>query len=265
MRDLWNFSPDRPRCTSVSSPSRRAQGVTALVAVTLLLALPACTPDQAPTSPPSSTPSPSVSSSPDASDVRGRLAAGLQGSSPVTARLISDAKTTLTPVRASWLTGWQIFDAVNQTPPHPRRVFVGLADGGEAVILTGQPDAFSTMLRQAGVQVDSAAVAGQVAIVFLDSTKTFTTLVYRVESADDIGWRPTLTAAEQEKRDAVLAEVGDRISPAEAEKSGTGWTVQSWTVTGTDLVRHETTIGADGAVTDRTEIVASDLPVPASR
>lgn len=265
MRDLWNFSPDRPRCTGVSSPSRRAQGLTALAAITVLLALPACTPDQTPTSPPSGSPSTSVSSSPDAADVRGRLVAGLQDSSPATARLIRDAKTTLTPVEAPWLNGWQIVDALNQTPPHPRRVIVALSDAGAAVVLTGQPDAFTTMLQQAGVQVDSATVAAQVATVFLDSTRTFVTLAYRVESADDIQWRPTLTAAEEKTRDAVVSDHGDRITPARAEKASTGWTVESWMISGSDLVRHETTIGADGTVTDKTETVASDLPVPASR
>ena len=55
----------------------------------------------------------------------------------------------MTPVEASWLPGWQIFDVQNQTPPHPRRVFAALSDAGEALVLTGQPDAFSTMLKQA--------------------------------------------------------------------------------------------------------------------
>jgi len=266
MRELWNFRTDRARCQDVSSPFRRARAVTALAAVTALLALPACTPEQSPpTSPPSQQPSSSVTSSPDASDTRGRLAAGLQGSSPVNARLVSDPKTTLTPVEASWLTGWQIFDVQNQTPPHPRRVVAALSDAGEAVVLTGQPDAFSTMLKQAGVSVSSADVAAQVATVFLDSTRTYETLSYRVDDADDIRWLPTLTADQQKARDAVISSYGDRIGPAKATQSSSGWTVEVWTISGADLVRHETTIGTDGTVTDKTETVATDLPVPASR
>lgn len=266
MREPWNFHTDRPRWTDVSSPFRRARAMTALVAVTALVALPACTPEQRPpTSPPSSTPGTSVTGSPDASDTRGRLAAGLQGSSPANARLVSDAKTTLTPVEASWLPGWQIFDVQNQTPPHPRRVFVALSDTGEAVVLTGQPDAFSAMLKQAGVALSSADVAAQVAAVFHDSTRTYTTLAYRIDEADDIRWLPTLTAEQQKARDAVVSTYGDRIAPPKAEQSASGWTVEVWTISGADLVRHETTIGTDGTVTDETETVASDLPVPASR
>lgn len=266
MREPWNFPYDRPRCTDVSSPLRRARGLTALAAVTALFALPACTPEQTPpTSPPSSTPGSSVTSSPDASDTRGRLATGLQGSSPANARLVSDAKTTLTPVEASWLTGWQIFDVQNQTPPHPRRVFAALSETGEAVVLTGQPDAFSAMVTKAGVEVSSADVAAQVATVFLDSTRTFTTLAYRIDTAEDIRWRPSLTAEEQRTRDSIVSSYGDRIAPAKAEQSPAGWTTESWMISGADLVRHETTIASDGTVTDKTETVASDLPVPASR
>ena len=56
MRELWNFRTNRARCKDVSSPFRRARAVTALAAVTALLALPACTPEQSPpTSPPSQT------------------------------------------------------------------------------------------------------------------------------------------------------------------------------------------------------------------
>ena len=266
MREPWNFPPDRPRCTDVSSPLRRARGLTALAAVTALFALPACTPDQTPpTSPPSATPGSSVTSSPDASDTRGRLAAGLQGSSPANARLVSDAKTTLTPVEAAWLPGWQIFDVQNQTPPHPRRVFAALSDGGEAVVLSGQPDAFSALVTKAGVQVGSAEVAAQVATVFLDSTRTYATLSYRVDDVSDIGWLPTLTADQQKARDAVISTYGDRIGPAKATQSSAGWTVETWMISGADLVRHETTIDTGGTVTDKTETVATDLPVPASR
>jgi hypothetical protein len=240
--------------------------LTALAAVTALFVLPACTPEQTPpTSPPSAPPGNSVTSSPDASDTRGRLATGLQGSSPANARLVSDAKTTLTPVEAPWLTGWQILDVQNQTPPHPRRIFAALSETGEAVVLSGQPEAFSTMMTKAGVEVGSADVAAQVATVFLDSTRTFTTLAYRIDTAEDIRWRPSLTAEEQKTRDSIVSSYGDRIAPAKAEQSPAGWTVESWMISGADLVRHETTVASDGTVTDKTETVASDLPVPASR
>ncbi|HEY5786036.1 MAG TPA: hypothetical protein VIT65_14795 [Microlunatus sp.] len=244
------------------TPIRLASAPTALGAVILIAALAACSPAQGPTSPP--TPGSSVSSTPDAGDVRGRLAAGLRDTSPANASLVENAKTTLTPVPATWLPGWQILDVVNLTPPHPRRLYAGLSDDGRALVLTGQPDNFSTMLTEAGVSVVSATVATDVAGVFLDATRDFVTLSYRVDGVDDIRWRPKLTAEQEKARDQVVSTYGDEVSPAKAVQAASGWTVTTWSVTGTDLVRHQVSLGADGTVGDKTEVVASDLPVPAS-
>ena len=264
MRELWKLHRRRPRSTSVSAPIRLASAPTALGAVILIAALAACSPAQGPTSPPSTDPSSSVSSTPDAADVRGRLAAGLRDTSPATASLVENAKTTLTPVPATWLPGWQILDVVNLTPPHPRRVYAALSDDGRALVLTGQPDTFSTMLTDAGVSVDSATVATDVAELFLDATRDFVTLSYRVDGVDDIRWRPKLSAEQEKARDQVVSTYGDEVAPAKAGQAGSGWTVTVWSVTGTDLVRHQVGVGADGTTVDKTEVVASDLPVPAS-
>jgi hypothetical protein len=276
MRELWKLHRYGWRCTGVPvpvrlapirlAPIRLAAVPAALGTAVLIAALSGCTP-QGPSSPPSSSTSPSSSmtSAPDPGDVRGRLAAGLRDTSPANARLVSDAKTKLAPVSASWLTRWRIFDVTNQTPPHPRRIYAALSDDGRAVVLSGQPAAFSTMLTDAGVSVASAAVASEVAAVFLDSTRDFVAYAYRIDGVDDIRWRPTLTAEQQRARDGIVSAYGDRVAPAEVKQASSGWTVSVWTVSDTDLVRHEVSIGADGSVTDKTETVASDLPVPASR
>lgn len=273
MRGPWKLQRGRLRCTGVPSPDRPLvlrvlTAPTLLGAVVLVGALSACTPDpgQPPTVPPSAAPpSSAVTSSPDAQDLRGRLAAGLQQDSPASSRLVADQQTTLTPVAAAWLPGWQIVDVESITPPHPKRFYAALSDDGQAQVLSGQPDRFSALLTAAGVSVSSADDAGEIAVVFLDSTRDFVTLSYRVEKADDIGWRPSMTVEQQQVRDQVLADYGDQITPPKASKSGSGWTVTAWTITGTDLVRHQVSVAGDGAVSDATEIVASDLPVPASR
>lgn len=265
MRTTWNQPIERRRCSHMPTSIRFVRSTTALAAVVSLFALPGCSPAQSPTSPPSTTPSSSVASTPDPSDLRGRLAAGLQGTSPVNARLVSEPKTTLEPVDTAWLTGWQVLDVQNQTPPHPRRIYAALSDSGDAVVLTGQPAEFSSMLQQVGVSVGSAAVAEDVAAVFLDATRTFATYSYRIDGVDDIKWRPQLTADQQSARDQVVSAYGKQIASATAEQSSSGWMVIVWTVSGTDLVRHQVTIGSDGTVADQTETVASDLPVPISR
>jgi hypothetical protein len=266
MRELWKLQRHRPRSTSVAAPIRLAFAPTAVGAVILIAALSACSPTTGPTSPPStsSNPSSSVTGTPDAGDVRGRLAAGLRDSSPANASLVENPKSSVTPVPATWLPGWQILDVVNLTPPHPRRVHAALSDDGPALVLSGQPDSFSTVLAESGVSVDSAAVATDVAEVFLDSTHDFVTLSYRVGEVGDIRWRPKLTAEQERVRDQVISAYGDEVAPAEGTPASGGWMVTAWTVTGTDLVRHQIGIGADGTIADKTETVVSDLPVPAS-
>jgi hypothetical protein len=272
MGDLWKLHRLRLRCTGVPVPDRSASGrlssaSTALGAVVLIAVLSACSPEPGPTSPPpsSSSPSSTVVSSPDPGDVRGRLAAALQDTSPANARMVSDPKTSLTPLLASWLAGWQILDVQNQTPPHPRRFYAALSDTGQAVMLSGQPAAFSTMLTDAEVSVSSADVATEIAATFLDSTRDFVTYAYRIDDVDDIQWQPTLTAEQQKARDQIVSEYGDQVAPASAEQTSSGWTVTVWMVSDTDLVRHEVSVGTDGTVSDKTETVASDLPVPGSR
>lgn len=38
-----------------------------------------------------------------------------------------------------------------------------------------------------------------------------------------------------------------------------------WTVTDGDLVRHDVEVATDGSITDTTEVVEEDLPVPRAR
>lgn len=211
---------------------------------------------------PSTTTGPSVTSSP--SDVRGRLASALQGSSPAYAKLVENTQTALTPVEADWLPGWQILDVVNQAPPHPQRFFVALSDQGRAEVLSGRPDAMSAVLTDAGVAIDSSARAAAVAATFLDVTRDFKAFGYRVDSVDDIKWLPRPSTDEQARRDALVKEYRSKVEPPQVAESGDGWQVTVWMVQGRDLVTHDLGLATATAVTDQTETVEKDIPVPYS-
>ena len=198
------------------------------------------------------------------SDLRGRLVAGLQGTSPANARLVEDAKTTLTPVEADWLPGWQILDVQNQTPPRPKRFFVALSDTGRAEVLSGRPDAMSAVLTDAGVKIDSADRAAEVAGTFLDVTRDFKVFSYRVDGVDDIKWMPRPSAAEQSRRDALVEDYRGRIEPPQVAESGDGWQVTVWMVQGRDLMTHDLGLASGVAVTDKAETVEKEIPVPYS-
>lgn len=198
-------------------------------------------------------------------DLRARLATALRPGSPATADLVEDRQTTLTPVEADWLSGWQIVDVINSTGPHPRRFYAALSDGGPVEVLTGRQDAFSTVLVGAGAQIGSADVAASVAAVFLDSTRDFQVWAYRIERVEDIQWRPKLTPEETGARDALLATYRDQVKPPQSEGSPEGWVVTVWMVDGLDLVRHTLGIASGIAITDQVEMAAKDIPVPYSR
>jgi hypothetical protein len=211
---------------------------------------------------PSDTGSPSVSSSPNS--VRDRLASALQATSPLRAELVESPQTTLTPVVADWLPGWQILDVLNNTPPHPQRFFVALSTDSRAEVLTGKPQAFSTVLVDAGVQVDSAEVAVGVGTVFLDSTRDFRAYGYRIDSVADIKWVPKPTAAQQAARDQLVKTYKSLVTPPQATQSSDGWQVTVWMVQGRDLVRHKLGVASGTAVSDAAETVEKDIPVPYS-
>jgi hypothetical protein len=232
------------------------------VALLLTTALTACSPGGPEPEATPTTTGPSVTSSPG--DVRGRLVAGLQSTSPVNAKLVENPQTTLTPVAADWLSGWQILDVQNQTPPRPKRFFVALSDAGRAEVLSGKPAAFSTVLTEAGVPIDSAERAADVAAVFLDVTRDFRTYAYRIDSVDDITWLPKPTAAEESARDALVQDYRGKVKPPQVAESGDGWQVTVWMVQGRNLVTHELGLASGTAVTDAAETVEQDIPVPYS-
>lgn len=250
-----------------------ARTVGLLAALVLAGLLTGCGPDASPA--PGSSPSPtsSATQSPaspstgptnEEGTVRERLATGLQATSPVNAALVADAQTTLTPIAAPWLPGWQLLDVQNLTPPHPRRFAAALSENGEARVLAGKPEQFNAVVDSAGVRVEEARVATSVAATFLDTTRTFASYSYRIASVDDIKWRPNLDATQQGVKAKVERTYGDKVTTREAHQAGDNWQVELWTIDGTQLVRHELTVAANGSTRDQPVTVVGDLPVPAS-
>lgn len=264
MRKTWNQTDTRVRRTIMTRHHGRAlRALVAGAALVVTATLSACGPGgPEPGETPSTTTGPSVTSSP--TDVRGRLVSALQDSSPASAKLVENPQTALTPVEADWLPGWQILDVVNKTPPHPQRFFVALSDGGRAEVLSGRPDAFSAVLTDAEVAIDSSARAATVAATFLDVTRDFKVFAYRVDSVDDIKWLPRPSAAEEAARDALVKDYRGQVKPPQVEESGDGYQVTAWMVQGRDLVTHDVGLASGTAVTDQAETAEKDIPVPYS-
>lgn len=200
-------------------------------------------------------------------DVRDRLAEGLATVSPHDAQLVKTSRTEVTPVEATWLRGWQVFDVLWSGPNHPVRFYAALSDDGTALMLTGSPESFSQMARSAQVVVDDATVAVEVGNLYLDVTRDFYRWSERIDSMSDIEWRPDIDSdvAMQQQRADLETQFGEIVQPPVARPSDSGWSVTIWMTYDRSLVRHDLEIATDGAVHDSAEIVAADMPLPYSQ
>jgi len=192
-------------------------------------------------------------------DMRSALAAGLRDTSPVLSALVAKPTTTLAEAPLPGASGWKVVDITSPVPPHPQRAFVGLHESGRTVLLSGRPDGFASVTQ--GLEVADAGDAVTLATTYIDATRSMSTLGYRVEKPADVRWRPTLDAEQAKVRDAFLAEQGEQLAAPRAKAVDGGWTVTVWTITGSQLVRHDLTVRADGTVTDVTAVAADKLPV----
>jgi len=199
-----------------------------------------------------------------AADVRERLAAGLGKESVNIAQLVRMAETELTPVKAAWLRGWQVLDVMCCCVSHPPRFYVALRDDGTTLRLTGKPDAFNQMIRDARIVVDKAALATEIGAFYLDVTRSFRKVSYRINDLSGIHWLPQPKPADEQRRAELEARYTGLIQPPTAEPSAAGWRVTAWMIYDRTLVRHRLAIAADGTVQDSPEVVETDMPLPYS-
>lgn len=202
-------------------------------------------------------------SRPPAGDLRERLARALDPVAAGTATLVRDEqRTSLTELPTAWLRGWLMIDVLHRGANHPRRFHVALSDDDRAVLLNRNPEGFNEVVR--GSAEPDAGQAADVARTFLDTTRDFRKWAYRVESTGDIDWLPEPDPEQTAARDRLIKRFAGQLRAPEPRSTGAGWAMVLWVVEGTELVRHEVTVGRDAAVTSIGAVVASDLPVPDS-
>jgi hypothetical protein len=197
----------------------------------------------------------------DENELRSAVAVGLEaaGEPRLAARAADLRSTNLRRQRE--LPGGAIV-VLLEAFPHPSASFyVGLA-GGRVFRLTGMPGAFADMMRASGLQVTDEQTATEVARAYVETTRTFYTFIGVLDSSDDISWD---TRPGHEPSPDLIARLRRFVHPPAAAAAGPGHYEVTLTVEhGTAVERRVLTVAADGAVTERTEDVISDLPVPIS-
>lgn len=199
-----------------------------------------------------------ASTSVTADDGRDEIAEALQDESPGIVSAVRDPSTTLTPVPVAALGRWRILDVEARSGPTPQRWYIALSDEGEAVVLSGFPDRWASILD--GAFVEDADEALELATVHADATRDMSIAYQRVDSFDEIRFVPSPDQKEQ----AEIDDLRDRFDQIDApEVTGSGpWTVRFWTVPGTALVRQDLVVSPDGSVLVRSARFVTGLPVP---
>lgn len=243
------YTTTRPRRTRLRSA--------VLVMTIALVPLAACAGPDGSTA---STSTPAHTTTAGGTDMKDQMATTLEGTSPTIADALRADTTRVTPVDAAALSNWRVVDVLARGRSHPQRWYMGVKDEGrEVVVLSGFPQRWTEVLADA--RVTSAAQAEQLAGVYADATRDMRTGYRRVDSVDEIRFVPSPTEDESSRIEALRRDHRDDVAAARASGAGP-WTVRLWTVTGGDLVRHDVEVTSDGAITDTTEVVEADLPVP---
>lgn len=188
-----------------------------------------------------------------------RLTSALKASFPdsIWASFMSDSSTRLSTVESP-LRRWWIADVEHHGTAHPIRGLIAVGPGRDARMLNGAEPVFTAVLTEDGYRPEEAAAAATLASLALDVTRDFRTLVYQVDSVDDIRLLP-----KADRRS--VARYADTVRSPQAESTADGWRVTAFQVNNTDLVERTVTLSASGAVSSTSRPIASDLPAPVGR
>ncbi|GLY90878.1 hypothetical protein [Actinoallomurus iriomotensis] len=148
--------------------------------------------------------------------------------------------------------------------PHPGASFYVGVVGGKVFYLTESPDAYTEMMRAAGLRVASPTDAVAVARWFVETTRAMNVFSGVLRSVDDIPWASGPLAPPPEQIGALVHRLRGVIASPSAEPRQGGHLVTLYVLRGSTLQRRTITVTDDGGIQERVDEVAKDLPVPIS-
>lgn len=159
--------------------------------------------------------------------------------------------------------GWRLlrFDAV----PHASASFcVAYGPQRQVFYLTERPDRFAAFVRAAGVAVTNQDEAITVALAFLATTRSMREYEQVVASVAELDVLDFLDADDQRRLDEAVRRLRPALSEPSVLISAEGFQVTVYIQRGSAVERRLLTVPADGAVSERAEILVEDLPAPIS-
>jgi hypothetical protein len=192
------------------------------------------------------------------------LAKALGACYPGLSEYLGAPNTTLhsVPLPALFPPSAQLYRVYHPTPYHPIVFMVGLT-GGVAYPLTGHPERFIEMAQAAGVAVDSADTALAYVRAWLETTRPARQLFYLVSALDELEFVLNPTDEERAEIATFERDYGKLLRPpqANADSSGTTFTVTLFAVRDRALERHTLTVARDGGANAAVETLAERLPL----
>ena len=195
------------------------------------------------------------------SELTDGLSGALRGVRDDIADIVPDKMTRIAGVDVPGLARYKVYEVTHLSPYKPIVHYVGWAHGEKAVILSEDPEAFIKMAR--GSSIESAADAAQFAEAFLTVTRPLTRLAYIVKSAEEVKFKPKLSASEEEERDAFLAKYGKVIAGPKASPAQGGFDVTLFMVIEQELRSFTLKLGKDGSIDADADVLESGLPLVA--
>jgi hypothetical protein len=194
-------------------------------------------------------------------DIRKQLRTALASVSKHHARLVADAKTRVEIYPAPFLKRYRIYRVEHLNPYKPDVFYVGFAPGLPAYLLTAYPENYIALAQADELLIDSPETAVSYITVYLEVTRSMSSLSYLVRSVDEMRFLRNMTDEQEKIKASFMEKYRSVITPPKAQPTASGYEVVAFTVTQQALTRHTFQVSSDGDVEDDATVLEQGLPL----
>jgi hypothetical protein len=194
-------------------------------------------------------------------DIRKQLKAALASVSEHHAHLVANAKTRVDIYPAPFLNRYRIYRVEHLNPYKPDIFYVGFAPRMPAYLLTAYPESYIALAQKDNVSIDSPETAISYVTVYVEVTRSMSSLTYLVRSMDEMRFLHNMTQEEERLKAAFIEKYRSVITPPAAKPTASGYEVIAFTVTQQTLTRHTFEVSFAGEIEDDARVLEHDLPL----
>jgi hypothetical protein len=194
-------------------------------------------------------------------DIRQQMADALRFVHRHRAERVANAASDVEPYPASFLKHHRIYRIEYHGAFKPDVFYVGFAPGKRAYLLTPYPENYVALARADGVVIDSPETAAAYATVYVEVTRSMSSLTYLVNSVDEMKFRPNLTAEQEEIKRVFIEKQRSVITSPTATRTASGYAVTAYVVHEQALQQHRFNVSSDGDIQGEVRVVEEGLPL----